>query len=593
MKFKGTLGLALAFAGFALYYYLVELPTAEREQTEKEHAEKLLPLDRNTVEELTIARSGETIILKSRDKNKWDMLQPTQAKVDAAEVDALLANLESARFTRVVDENPKNLAGFGLKNPSLKITVKTAGEKTAKTLLVGDPSPIGHSFYAQREGENRVLLSPNDKSQWDKSAGQLRDKTIMDFSTQDAVEVQLQLNNKTILITKKGDDWILTDAALTAKADRSEIKNLLDAVQFAGIVSFVDENPADLAPYGLDTPTVKLTVKVGEKKDVHFLNVGKQDNAKNYFALANRGKNIFTINNPLVNTLNKNELDFLDRTLLDFKAEDVAEIRIRDGNSSVTLGRDPQAVKGKEWKILGPQAASADASTVDSLIKDVKSARLPAFVAGPGANLKSYGLEPAAEKIFTLVFADKKTAGFELGERTRDGKNRFGRRQGEAPVFVLGDEMANKLFRSAADLRYKKMLEFKSEAVAKIEIRLQDQTFELLRNGEDWSLKKPKDIAKLQGFIGKDILWTLNNLEFVRKEEKPESLRTAGLEKPLLTVGLFDKTGQSVAAVRVGARTNEPGLYYAQTGNDPALYLVRERFVDEIPKAMDRFKPQS
>ena len=53
-------------------------------------------------------------------------------------------------IVRVIDENPANLADFGLATPRLDVEFKTEG-KPAGHLLIGEKTPTGASLYAKRE----------------------------------------------------------------------------------------------------------------------------------------------------------------------------------------------------------------------------------------------------------------------------------------------------------------------------------------------------------------------------------------------------------------------------------------------------------
>ena len=70
------------------------------------------------------------------------------------------------------------------------------------------------------------------------------------------------------------------------------------------IKAFADENPTDLAPYGLSSPMLQVTIYQEQKEMPYILTIGEKDRAKRaYFARVNQVKKVFDVEEELVNTL--------------------------------------------------------------------------------------------------------------------------------------------------------------------------------------------------------------------------------------------------------------------------------------------------
>ena len=156
----------------------------------------------------------------------------------------------------------------------------------------------------------------------------------------------------------------------------------------------------------------------------------------------------------------------------------------------------------------------------------------------------------------------------------------------EPTIFTLSTETTNKIFRSLHELRNKKLLTFKMDDVTKITIQYPDKTFELERTGENWSLLQPEPIKKIKPFVGKDILWALNNLEFDEIGGSAE----AGIDPPTAKITIADKQDKILGTLLIGKQTADNSLYYARIEGDPATYRIKERFLSEIPANLDKFK---
>jgi hypothetical protein len=146
-----------------------------------------------------------------------------------------------------------------------------------------------------------------------------------------------------------------------------------------------------------------------------------------------------------------------------------------------------------------------------------------------------------------------------------------------------------KIFRPRNDFKDKKLFKFDPEQVARIGIQSPDQTFELNRRDKKWVLVKPQAIDDLKPFVGKDILWTLSNLEY-EATVPPKEAEETGLEKPRLTVALHDRQNQSLGQIIIGHQVPGQPLRYSRLAGDPTLYHIKDRTLGEIPDRLDRFQ---
>jgi hypothetical protein len=140
-------------------------------------------------------------------------------------------------------------------------------------------------------------------------------------------------------------------------------------------------------------------------------------------------------------------------------------------------------------------------------------------------------------------------------------------------------------------LKDRTLLGFKKEEIERIEVRYPNQTFELKRSGTGWRLTQPERVDPIQGFIGNDILWTLNALEFESIVSPPPGDEVTGFNRPQLRVYLWDKNSQPQGHVEVGSPVpGLPGFHYLRVGEKAGTYTIKKRFLDEIPDNINKFK---
>ncbi|VAX32021.1 hypothetical protein MNBD_NITROSPINAE05-1086, partial [hydrothermal vent metagenome] len=441
MNFKGTVGMAVLLLGIVLYYYLVDIPAEKKQIEEKERAGKIFLFETDRVEEFVLEKKDSVFHLKRTSPNDWVLLKPVQAKADAGTVFSFLSFLHSARFSRVVEDSAQDLSVYGLQDPSMKITLQLQGADK-KILLVGDDHPMNKNLYVKREGESKVLLAGDSRAALDKSLFDFRDKSLLLFKSEEVESIKFQNDGESFELIKENGQWEIIGSEKT-KADSDEIKNFLKLVSKFKVKKFLHENPDSLEPLGLDKPFARLTLKTGKDAAGGLtLLVGDKVEDMGFYGKIASAQNVVLFGNQLVKTLSKKSVDFMPKTLLEFKQEDVAGVHLKTGDEKISLGKN----KDGGWIITEPIEANTDLSTVNSLLFDLKAARVQEFVKTSMKAPELFGLD-SASKVLTVDFKEGEPWSLELGNKTSDGLNFFGRRAGEAMIFTLSADTIGKLFR--------------------------------------------------------------------------------------------------------------------------------------------------
>ncbi|MFQ5444367.1 MAG: DUF4340 domain-containing protein, partial [Nitrospinales bacterium] len=537
MRFHTTIKLAVILIGIVLYYFYIDLPAEKKKTEEKERSEKILLFNPEDVKEFSLIKINETFSLKRGDNGQWEIVQPINVKADPQTVSDLISQIENARFTRIVDESPADLSTYGLENPSLKFLIKLK-DQTEKTLLFGDESPIGSSIYVKLDDDNRVVLSPNFRRSINKSLYDLRDKTILDFATDEVSSFEIQRQDLGLQFKRDKNNWNIQVDNSIYKGDSTAIQSFLNAVRNARVASFVDENPMDLQTFGLDSAAIHLTIHKGEKDEPLTLLIGDQNKEFGYYAKMGVNKNVVLLNNEIIAKLSQNLSDFRDKTLFEFKKEQIAEVHLTSADEEIWIKRGED--ENNPWKIIKPLQTPADKTTLNNLFIDLKNLRAHLFLDNPIEDTKHYGIEDSKKQ---LILTSEEGQSFKLtiGNMTNDQKYVFASRESDSSIFLLEKDKIEKIFPTLHRLRNKKLLSFKMEDVERILIEYPDQTFELQKKESDWNLLKPQVIKKIKPFIGQDTVWTLNNLSFESIVEESVEPGVTGLDQPTVKVSLWEK----------------------------------------------------
>ena len=587
MRFKGTAALAAVFIGIVFYYFLIDLPSEKRKKEEKDRSEKVILFDPENVKAISFIKGENTITLKRLGTDEWQVTAPIDAKGDAPAVSAFLSFLNNLNFTRVVEESPKDLTPFGLDTPDLKIILSMNNGET-KGVRVGDDHPMGNKVYLARLNESRVLAAGVTKNRLDRKVHDLRDKTILDFKTPQITKIEFIRNGKTLSLKKNEESWEVSEGKITAKGNETEITNLLNTIQAAQIEQFVEEKPEQLTSYGLNNSklTVKLTTSKASEPLVLLIG-GKNEHG--FYAKTLPKKNVFTINQSLFDTLNNRKLvDFFNKSLVDFNDDDLAKVALLMDDGSVDLIRDEKDLQ--KWTMVKPVNMKANTATINSLLFDLKNVRIVEFITTHTKNSKTFNFEQP-EKEINLTFKNGKTWALKLGNQTSSQDHYFAQRSDDETVFTIQKSSVESIFRSLHDLKDRTILEFDDDAVREIHIQDSKQTFILKKSENKWNLTLPKPSDSIQSFIGKDILWTLNSIEFESVLARDPGNTVTGLTNPKVSVKLLDGKSTILTHLLIGNPVAKlPEVHYLKVAESSNVYTMKKRFIDEILSNLKKLK---
>jgi len=148
--------LAVIFLLLGVYVYIFETGSAKVDEILTDKVEKALDFNAEEVLEVKIKKEGRTVLLKLLD-GQWRIVKPIDAGVANEKVHDLLAFFDCG-IVRVIEANGSNFKLYGLENPRYEFGVKTGGDNTFHTLLIGEDAPGNLSCYARVKGKEQVVL---------------------------------------------------------------------------------------------------------------------------------------------------------------------------------------------------------------------------------------------------------------------------------------------------------------------------------------------------------------------------------------------------------------------------------------------------
>ena len=414
-RLSPTIVMAILLGGLGTYLYFWELPNEEAKRQEETQAVALLTIPEQEISGLTIRSSFLPDISLEKDTEKqWMITVPLKTEAQKQEVEALLRALILGRVTRTLDETPTDIQPFGLKDPTLVVTVNSSTK--TETITIGDSGPISSTLYAMRDHEKKILLTNlAPKDFLNKSLMTFRNKDILDFDQSKVGRLKLTYSKQELVFyrsKKNGKDWWKIRAPLETNADQTEVKVLLLKIQDLKAIGFIDPGPDQAKTRStFHRPAIKITLDIqGQDRTVQLYQ--PDTSSGEAFAMTEPNRPIYRINPLLIKDLTKDLFRMRNKRLLGIEEDQIALLEIKNKEHTYVLARQQE-----DWIVESQPQATINQQTVDLFLSRVISLPAELVVTPKKKSKKSYGFTtPSAT--FTATNMTGKTFSLVIGTRT-------------------------------------------------------------------------------------------------------------------------------------------------------------------------------
>jgi uncharacterized protein DUF4340 len=443
------------------YIYLVEAP---REQKEAE-GKKLVVLDKDAVGEIALTYPDRAVTLKKADDGKWRITQPVESDADESTVNSLITAVADAEVKRTLDEVPQDLTVYGLTAPVVKMKLTLRDGKSLPQVSLGKDTPVGFSVYAQKDGEQKILLVPQTlRLGLTKEVKDLRDRTILAFADDEVRKIEIRSPDGEITLNKADGNWAL-EKPVAARADDAEVRTFLANLRSIRAQDFLEDPVLQPQEFGLAPPQLAVTLTLGSdgaQKTILLGNeTGDDKGGKNrYLKRADLDKPLFLVGDWVLRDVGKTAADFRDKTVAQFSQELAAKIEVKrqDGEGfTLTRGAD------NKWAIDKTVEGTLREPALSQFAADVYELRGFEIAAENPTDLGSYGLDQPVETITVSDKDGKKLATILAGQKAEgETKKAFAMAEGRQTVFGLRDHVFDRVNKKPADF-WEKPAEKKAE----------------------------------------------------------------------------------------------------------------------------------
>jgi hypothetical protein len=382
----------------------------------------------------------------------------------------------------------------------------------------------------------------------------------IDLKKKDGATAELQRQN---------GKWVIT-APEALPADQDAVASLTSSLNPITADNIVEDKPADSSKYGLNAPSLTVTVheKNGKSDQIFF---GDDVPAGSLvYARVGTDPKVYAVSSSTKSSLDKSVNDLRDKRLLTFNSNQLTRIELVSGKSDIEFGKNNQ----NEWQILKPQPYRADNFQVEELLRKLTDAKMD--LSGSAENVEKTDAAYASGKpVGEAKVSD--AAGTQTLDVRKNKDDYYAKSSVVKGIYKISADLGKELEKPADDFRNKKIFDFGFSDPAKIEVQqgASDKTY--VRSGTDWKLNnQTMDPGNVQAFIDK--LRDLSAAKFV----------STGFTTPALTITVTSNDGKRVEKAEF-AKTSDG--YIAQRANEPALYQLDAKSVDDMLEASNTIKP--
>lgn len=309
----------------------------------------------------------------NKEASQWRLTKPLQSRANNKAAIDLVGSVLQTPIMEFVQDQGANLNAYGLAEPRATVTLWSVSDEEPLTLEVGAQDEKTGNVYARIPGRNLVCMVPNRVERMlTLKPNDLRDRHLLrvELDIVDRITIAPADHSKVVL-QRDRDSWLLLDSPDNPKAGKpangKEIEAMIDALQKREIKEFVNDIAADLAPYGLDHPQLRVTFSSYASDTTAESSAGEHPIVTLAFGKV-EGDIVYARaeNEPFVVSLDKSILDLVPTSPTAW----LSAIPFRFSPSTVTK---VELVRGEKRVAVSPEDGKWNNTQVESLINTLST----------------------------------------------------------------------------------------------------------------------------------------------------------------------------------------------------------------------------
>jgi hypothetical protein len=253
------------------------------------------------IQSLQIERAGSWAVELTQSEKGWEITRPARWESDKETMQALLETLAQAAVIDFVD-NPTEEQIHAVQNPEW-ILQFTENERT-HTLRVGPETEESLRLVQRDEESSLYTVQAEITASIPEDPVQFRNRTVLQVPPVEISKITQSFNTRSHAVIKQDGQFAPSDPE--QQVDANAIAELTAQISELKATKYTAYNPVSLAPYGLDTPQLRLQININSTNALgHVLLLGKETEAGQY-AMVQGTPIVFILPKPAAQAITQN-----------------------------------------------------------------------------------------------------------------------------------------------------------------------------------------------------------------------------------------------------------------------------------------------
>jgi hypothetical protein len=371
------------------------------------------------------------------------------------------------------------------------------------------------------------------------------------------------------VLEKANGKWQIT-APKPYPADQDTASQLVASTANVSGDRVVEDKASNLSAYGLNTPMLEVDI-TGKGGKVSKLKIGDDTptNSGSY-AIVDGDPRVFTVASYVKTGVDKSLNDLRDKRLLRFDQDKLSRVELIAKKQDIEFGRDKD-----QWQIVKPKPLRADGLQVDEMLRKLKDAKMDLALSDDDAK-KAAAAFASGTPVATVKLTDP--SGTQEIEIHKNKDDYYAKSTVAPGVFKTTPELGAGVDKALDDFRNKKLFDFGFNDPGKIQMHANGKSFDFQKGGDDWfSNGKKMDSTSIQSFVDK-----------LRDLAATKFLDTPSLGASTADITIVSNNGKLIEKLLIAKQGSD---YVAQRQNEPAIYGLDTKTVDDLVQAASDVKP--
>ena len=406
----------------------------------------------------------------------------------------------------------------------------------------------------------------------------IADKKVLLFDQDTLSGLTIKTDRQELVFVRTPEKgWMIT-VPLSTEADQREVQNLIRALITGTVTRTVEDHPTNLAPFGLDSPVITITLAAGAARETFSIGDSGPLTSTLYVFRESDQKVLLTDLAPK-DFVNKTLMTFRRKDLLRLSQGDVDRIRLTYPTTEIVLYQGQEKPKSK-WKLRYPIEGEADQTEVRTLLFRLEDLKALGIVdPGPERDALAQTLTTPKVKV-TIHMADGDQT-VKLYQPDQASGEAFAETSSTGPLYRVNPTTIRDLTKEFFTFQDKRLLGIDYTDIAMLSVKTSTEQYVLINQQNEWVLEdQPTEKLDQQAtdlFVSR--VANVPAEERVVKQAGP--LAPYGLVTPAAEFIATGRDGKIAGKLSIGSHAN--GLAYAMGQRIPGIFQIRADLLTQIP----------